>query len=135
MDAALKLARMVHAAMLIALILYVFLGEWVPHPPRTPSSVLFYVVTVLAIAMIGVMFVMRRANVVPAEQTLSAEPGNSAALQRWRLGQMVTLALCESLGLYGLVLRFLGFTLSQVLPFYVVSLVLLLYFRPRLPVR
>lgn len=135
MEAALKLARMVHAAMLMALVLYVFLGEWLPHTPRSPSSVVFYAVTVIAIAMVGTVFVVRRATVLRAEQTLMGEPANTAALLRWRQGQIITFALCEALGLYGLVLRFLGFTLSEVLPFYLVSLVLLLYFRPRLPLR
>jgi hypothetical protein len=45
-----------------------------------------------------------------------------------------TYTLCEALALLGLVLRFLGFSFQQSLPFYIASFVLLLFFGPREPI-
>jgi F0F1-type ATP synthase membrane subunit c/vacuolar-type H+-ATPase subunit K len=39
--------------------------------------------------------------------------------------------MCETLALFGFVLRFMGFTLSEVAPFYVVGFALMLLFGPR----
>ena len=45
---------------------------------------------------------------------------------------MILFALCESVVVYGLVLRFIGATWIQVAPFYLAGIVLLILFRPRI---
>ncbi|HEV2717065.1 MAG TPA: hypothetical protein VGU64_17505, partial [Terriglobales bacterium] len=87
----------------------------------------------MAVGMIVAIFLLRRVMVIRAEQTLAQNAEDSASLYRWRAGYIVTFALCEAIALYGFVLRFLSFSLTQVMPFYVVGFVLLLFFRPRQP--
>jgi F0F1-type ATP synthase membrane subunit c/vacuolar-type H+-ATPase subunit K len=76
---------------------------------------------------------VRRLFVLRAEVTLAAQPEDATALNRWRAGYIITYALCEAMALFGLVLRVLGFTLSEVTPFYLVGFVLILVFTPRRP--
>jgi hypothetical protein len=42
--------------------------------------------------------------------------------------------LSESIAIFGLVLRILGFSLSQVASFYISGFILLLFFGPRRPI-
>jgi F0F1-type ATP synthase membrane subunit c/vacuolar-type H+-ATPase subunit K len=131
MQASLRSLRIVWIALLIALGIYVYLPESLNVQPRTPSPVIFLAVAVVTIGIVGSAFFMRRKWIAPAQAELAADLENGKALARWRTGYLCCLALAESLGLYGLVLRFLGFTLQQVEPFYLAGLGLLLFFFPR----
>ena len=113
--------------------LYVFVGEQVPHPPKPTNVVFYYAMTFMAIAMIAAIFILHRIMVTGAEQTLGQNADDFASLYRWRAGYIVTYALCEAIALYGFVLRFVGFSLSQVAPFYLAGFVLILFFGPRRP--
>lgn len=125
--------RTVRIAMLAALVLYVLVGERVPHPPKATNVVFYYAVIFMAIAMIAAIFILRRIMVMRAEQTLGQSAEDFASLYRWRASYIVTYALCEAIALYGFVLRFVGFSLSQVAPFYLAGFVLILFFAPRRP--
>jgi hypothetical protein len=46
---------------------------------------------------------------------------------------MATFALSEAVVIYGVVLRFVGFRFSQVVPFFLAGLILMLFFGPRRP--
>jgi hypothetical protein len=48
-----------------------------------------------------------------------------------RLGQIMTFALSEAIALLGFVLRLVGFSLSQVAPFYLAGILLRPFFNPR----
>jgi hypothetical protein len=68
-----------------------------------------------------------------SESMLAMRPGDALTLNRWRAGYIMTYALSEAIAMFGLVLRILGFSLSQVLSFYVAGFALLLFFGPRRP--
>jgi F0F1-type ATP synthase membrane subunit c/vacuolar-type H+-ATPase subunit K len=74
---------------------------------------------------------VRRLFILRAEATLISEPENAEALTRWRTGHLAIYALSESVALFGLVLRILGFNLSEVMPFYLAGFALILLFGPR----
>jgi hypothetical protein len=46
----------------------------------------------------------------------------------------MTYALSEAIAIFGLLLRFIGFSFSHVASFYVAGFILLLFFGPRRPV-
>ena len=98
-----------------------------PNPP------LFYAISFVSISVIGVIFLVRRTFLAHAESELIANPENAAILGRWRAGYIAIYALCESLALFGLVLRLAGFHLSQTWTFYLASFALMLLFGPRQP--
>ena len=119
--------------MLVSIGLYAFVTERFGPPPKESTPGFFYAITVMAVAMIGAIFVTRRILVTRSENTLAASPEDLAALIRWRLGYIVTFALSEAVALYGLVLRFVGFNFSQVVPFFLAGFILMLFFGPRRP--
>jgi len=65
---------------------------------------------------------------------LATRPNDAATLSRWRAGHIMTYALSEAIAIFGLVLRIIGFSLSQVASFYIAGFILLLFFGPRRPV-
>jgi F0F1-type ATP synthase membrane subunit c/vacuolar-type H+-ATPase subunit K len=87
----------------------------------------------LAVVAVAVIFLLRRKLVKSAEQILSVQPDDTAALARWRAGYLITYAFSEAIPLYGLVLHFMGFAFAQVLPFFVAGFVVILFYAPRLP--
>jgi hypothetical protein len=134
MEPARKIVQMIRVALLGSIALYVFVGEHAgPSPAAAPDRNLYFALTLVAITTMGMIFAVRRLFVLRAEVTLAVQPEDTAALNRWRAGYIITYALCEAVALFGLVLRILGFTLSQVTPFYLVGFVLILLFGPRRP--
>lgn len=119
--------------MLVSIVLYVVIGEKVALHPPAPNLTLFYAISFVSISTVGAIFVVRRTLVMQSEGILRDRPDDAASLARWKAGHIVTFALCETLALFGLVLRLMGFGLSQVWPFYLGGFVLMLFFAPRTP--
>jgi len=100
----------------------------------TPSPVMIRAISIVAASEVIVLFVLRRKSVLPAAATLSIQAEDVAALARWKTGQIVTWALSLSIALYGLVLRYIGFSFPQTAPFFIAGFVLMLFYLPRRPV-
>jgi hypothetical protein len=118
----LRTARIVLVGMVL---LYVWVGERDGPLPRPVNPLLRIAVSVLAVSIIPTVLLLRRRELQRAKDRLAREPGDVAALRRWRAIQLVILACSLAIPLYGLVLRFQGGTLLQALPFYVVGILLL----------
>jgi hypothetical protein len=130
---AVKTLRAVQWFMLVIIVACVALGELVgpvAHPVDPTQNYLF---STLAVAIIGIIFVVRRTLVFRAAESLATHPDDAISLSHWRTGYIATYCLCESLALFGFALRFLGCNLQQSSPFYFGGFVLLLFFRPRQP--
>jgi hypothetical protein len=133
MEPARKTLQIVRLALMVSIALYVFVGERVGKNLGAPPTNFYFAITLVAITTVGMTFAVRRLFVLRAEVALAAQPGEPAALKRWWAGYIFTYALCEAVALFGFVLRILGFTLSQVVPFYLVGFVLMVLFGPRRP--
>ena len=134
MNQAMRTLRAVQWTMLASVLLYGILGETAGPGPRGVDPAVSYVFTTLSVAIIGVIFVVRRTLVLRAAASLAAHPDDSISLNQWRTGYLTTYALCEALAIFGIVLRFLGGNLQQSLPYYIGGFALLFFFRPRQPV-
>jgi len=136
MEPSLKLIKIIRAALMAAIILYGLVGEILAQKalatPRSASGI-YFAITLCAITLVGVIVAVRRLWVLPAEVMLAAQPLDVAPLMRWRAGYIATYAVSEAIALLGFVLRILGFTLSAVIPFYLVALILMMFFGPRRP--
>jgi hypothetical protein len=132
MEQALRVVRVIQVAMLVSIGIYVLIGEMVGRG-IAPQAMFFYAVSCVSISIVGVILVVRRTQVLQWEPVLAEKPDDGAALGRWKAGQIVTYALCESLALLGFGLRLLGFRLTDVWPFYLGGVAMLLYFFPRAP--
>lgn len=123
-------------AMLISIVIYAALGEYLSRGGgENPNTNLLYVMTLAAVTLVIVMMVTRRFTVYHAHLILLEEPSNVEAINRWQAGHLITYTCAEVIALLGLVLRVMHFELAQVVPFYVVGFLLLLYFAPKLPAR
>src|SRR5207245_1070239 len=117
------------------------IGTWSPQEgfctsvaipsTATPNLIILRAVSVLAVMLILTTIVVRRLFVLRSEAALAAQPSDSKALARWRVGYLLTYILSEGIALYGVVLHFLGFALAQVTPFFLTGFVLLVFFCPR----
>ena len=135
MNSALRTLQVVQIAMLASILLYLGLGETLHPAHRAIDPSLSYIFTTLGVAVVGMIFVVRRTLVMRAAETLVARPEDAVSLNHWRTGYVATYALCEVLALFGLVQRFLGSNLQQSIPYYLGGFVLLAFFRPRQPAR
>jgi hypothetical protein len=119
--------------MLASIVLYGIAGEVAGSSAGTANASLNYIFTTAGVAMVGVIFVVRRTLVFRSAERLAVRPDDSLTLSHWRTGYLATYALCECLALFGLILRFLGCSFRHCLPFYIGGFVLLFFFGPREP--
>ena len=130
MEPAVRLVRLVQIALLVSIVLYGAVGELVGRS-TVPNDALFYTLSLASISTLGAAFVVRRTLVLPSEALLQAKPQDALLQARWKTGYILLYALCETLALFGLILRLTGFGLSQVWGFYLGGFLLLILFSPR----
>ena len=129
----LHLLRTVQFVMLGSILLYAALAELISPRARAVNPALSYMFSTAAVAIVGIIFVLRRTLVFRSAESLALHPDDSLSLTHWKTGYIATYAFCEALALFGLVLRFMGCTLQQSAPFYLGGLILLAFFAPRRP--
>ncbi len=135
MDTAKRTLNMIRAAFIFAIAVYMFVGERVAvGKPGPVNAMLFQILAVVAVVNVVVIVVVRKSIVTPSLAALRANANDMQALNRWRGGFVVTYALCEAIALYGFILRIVGFSYTMVVPFYLASFILMIYFGPRVPV-
>jgi hypothetical protein len=132
-ESAIKIVRAIQIAMLLSVALFVVAGEFVGSIPKLSDPTLFYALSLATITIVGVILVVRRTLVLQSAAALATRPNDAATLNRWRAGYVMTYALSEAIAMFGLILRIIGFSLSQVASFYVAGFILLLFFGPRRP--
>jgi hypothetical protein len=120
--------------MLGSILLYAAIGEIIGSRPRGVNPALSYMLSTAAVAIIGMIFVVRRTLVFRSAESLALHPDDPLTLNHWKTGYIATYALCEALGLFGLILRFMGSNFQQSALFYLGGLILLAFFGPRRPV-
>jgi hypothetical protein len=133
-ESSIKIVRLIQIAMLLSVAILVIAGEAVGSIPRLSNPTLFYALSLATITIVGVILVVRRTLVLQSAATLASRPNDVATLNRWRAGYIMTYALSEAIAMFGLLLRLIGFSLSQVASFYIAGFILLLFFGPRRPV-
>lgn len=120
--------------MLVSIALYAFAAEmFARKPAHDPANTLFHALSLVSIMLVGASLVVRRTLVLPSEALLRDRFDDRVAVSRWRTGYLFLYALCELLGIFGLVLRMAGFTLANVWGFYLGGFLLLLLYSPRAP--
>src|SRR6266404_991997 len=110
---AVRLVRQVQIALLVSIALCAVAGEMLAGKlAHDPANALFHALSFISISLVGATVVIR-----------------------WRTGYLFLYALCEVLGVFGLILRMAGFTLGNVWGFYLGGFLLLLLYSPRAPLR
>ena len=135
MKSALKTLRVLQWTMLGSIVICAVLGEAIGSVGKTVDPSLNYIFSTAGVAIVGVIFVVRRTLVLRSAESLAAHPEDAVTLRHWKSGYLASYALCEALAVFGLALRFMNFNFQQSLPFYLGGFALLLFFGPREPVR
>ncbi len=134
MGPAVRLVRQVQIAMLVSIPLCAVVGERLARTlAHDPANALFHALSFISISIVGATLVVRRTLVLPSEALLKETPDDTLAAARWRTGYLILYALCEALGVFGLILRMAGFMLANVWGFYLGGVLLLLLYSPRAP--
>ena len=123
----LKNLKVIRIAMLASVVFYGVIATLVPSNGE-PNPVVFYAFAAIAIIEVAGIFVLRR---VVSPQTATLSPPDEKVSVKPELALIIIYCLSEAVALYGLVLHFFGFSLSQVAPFFFAGLVLLFFFEPR----
>jgi hypothetical protein len=131
---AVRLVRQVQIALLVSIALCAVAGEMLARKlAHDPANALFHALSCISISLVGAKVVIRRTLVLPSEASLEERSDDTVAVARWRTGYLFLYALCDLLGVFGLVLRMAGFTLANVWGFYLGGFLLLLLYSPRAP--
>jgi hypothetical protein len=131
-ETSLRQLRIIHAAMLFSIVLYAFISLRAPARPAPPPTVLYAVVFV-ALADVGLILILRNKLLASSGPISSGQSDDNVVIARWRSAYIITWALCEAIALFGLVLRYMGFAMTQAMIFFGAGFVLMALFAPRRP--
>jgi hypothetical protein len=134
MRRALRTLRAVQWTMLGSILLCAAVAEVLGSGGKAVDPSLSYIFSTAAVAIVGVIFVVRRTQVLRSVESLASNPEDPLTLRHWKSGYFATYVLCEALALLGLAMRFIGFNFQQSVPYYIGGFVLLSFFGPRAPV-
>jgi F0F1-type ATP synthase membrane subunit c/vacuolar-type H+-ATPase subunit K len=129
----LKVVRIIHAVLLLVAVFNIWVAAGHAHlegqnvPAIVPLSI-----GLVALSSVGIAVFFRARNVQPAAETLRNHPDDPSAVRRWRAGVIMSLAFCESIVIFGLVLRFIGVSWNVAGIFYAVGTLLMLAWTPKL---
>ena len=118
--------RIIHLVFLVVVVFFAAVGEVLAPAGRKIDMVMLGAIAVTAAMDVAIALFLRRKFTADAREMLRTDPENPAAFPRWYVGQLTAMVLFVSVGLFGLALRFLGASLVEAAPFYLVALILLL---------
>lgn len=130
----LRNVRVLHAAFLLAMFLYIYMLTIIRPVGQGVSMELVVALGVLAVADLNVALFFRARKVKASEEKLRARPDDAAALKEWRLGNITTFAFTETICLFGFVLKIMGAGWKIASPFFAIAILLMLLWTPRLDV-
>jgi hypothetical protein len=134
MEATLRWARKLHAVFLVTIPLYVFATILLHFQEQPISPLVFAAIALASLWDIALAMLFRSRKITPAVEVLKKNPDDDEALALWRGGVVLSFAFCETLVLFGLLLKFLGASWNVAGIFYAVGLLLMLAWTPRLDV-
>ena len=132
--ASLSKLRLLQIAMIVAIPMFGQVAEMARHTGNNSRTLWHWVVASVAlyIAFAGSRF--RRRMLTRAATSLAKDASDPKAIKQWEVANMVPMAFAENIALCGLLVRMLlGGAFWEASLFYSVSLILLLYWTPRLP--
>jgi len=133
-DGSLKQIRIFYAVSFMSVPLLAYSGEVLGPAKAEGVTWIGFLLLALAVFDIWSAFSWRRRRLQKACQLLLSRPNDAGAVKSWRTASLGLLLGCESLALWGCLLRVWGGgTMLQAIPFYICALILLLVFVPRRP--
>ena len=126
-------ARIIHMALLFAALAYVVVALYVASPAKgaLPMGVVGGLgIGAFSLLVVAVFF--RTKFVQPGAEKLRVNGDDEIAARLWRTGTIVSLVFAESIVLFGLVIRMIGASWNVSGVFYVVGILVMLAWWPKL---
>jgi hypothetical protein len=124
--------RIIHMAFLGIPALLFFLLSTLHIAAKAEPTFLPMVLAVLAVGEVGIATAFRGKLIRPAVETLQRAPHDSAALEQWMRGNILSLIFALTVVLYGVIIRMMGFSWNIAAWFFVAGFLLLLWWTPRM---
>jgi len=133
LDGQFRSIRIVYYFMFGSLFLYMYLSEFLLHPPMRELGIVYpaMIADCLLVLIAGIF--LRKRIVDRAAGILRTNPGDLAALRRWKLGQLTSFAIAEVVVLTGFVVRVLGSGRPRALVIYAAGVVFMSLWSPQRP--
>jgi len=128
----LRVTRVLQVALLVMVVINFDASYRVAPTQNQISPILVYAITFFCLNDIGVAAFLRNRMIRPSEESLRSNPDDESALRKWRTGVIVSLVMASTIVLFGLVLKFMGATWNVASWFFIVGILLLLAWTPRL---
>jgi hypothetical protein len=129
----LRAVRIIHLGFLGAAVAYLFLaGAYSPSVRKTSPPVVPLAMGIVSLSALGVAVFFRGRMVQPASELLRNNPEDKIAMGHWRGGVLISLVFCESIVLFGFLLKLIGNPWSVCGIFYAVGIFFMLAWWPRL---
>jgi hypothetical protein len=129
----LQAMRIIHFGFLGAAVAYLFLAlAYSPPVRQTSLQVVPLAMGIVSLSALGVAMFFRSRMVQPASELLRNNPEDKITIARWRGGVILSLVFCESVVLFGVLLKFIGNSWSVCGIFYAVGIFFMLAWWPRL---
>jgi hypothetical protein len=133
LDSTIRAGRILHAVLLLAALLNIFMAEVFSHHEPHDVHVIWVGFLVNGLLLAGIALYFRIWMLATAAEILRTKPEDQFALARWRFGNILSFVLAESIVLFGFALRFIGGTSLQSLPFYIAGIAMMILWFPRRP--
>ena len=132
MQQTLQQVRILHVAFVTTWFLFILLLKFVQPPFGTTAPEFFpLALGFVCISEVGLALFFRARLIAASETVLRSDPDDKAALAKWRTGNLLSFCFAETITLFGLMLKFLGFGWKAAGAFFVGGLILLLLWAPR----
>jgi len=130
----LRSARILHLFFLTAAFLYIFVLIQIRPSEKPLDSIVIGAIAIVCLIVIGVALFLRSRMISESATKLSTNPEDTEALRTWRSGQIISFTFAETVVLFGFVLKVLGARWNVAGSFFVVGILLLVAWRPKLDV-
>jgi len=131
---ALRVARVLHVALIVMVVIEFDVSYRLAPIQNQISPIIVYAITFVCLNDVGVAAFLRRRMIKPSEESLRSNPNDETALKKWRAGVIVSLGMASTIVLFGVLLRLMGATWNVASWFFIVGILLLLAWTPRLDV-
>jgi uncharacterized membrane protein len=112
--------------------MYALVAERLLQPASQVTTQFVEILWFMAALMVVIAFGFRRKLLPSATKALQGDSSDITALGRWRMANLLSMIFAVTISLFGIVLRVMGGSRLVVWPLFVVSVLLMLLWRPRL---
>lgn len=127
-------ARILHIAFCSSWVLFLFLLFSLRPEEHPVAPAIVTAFALVNFMNVGVALYFRSKYITASVETLRINPQDAAVMTKWRMGNLFSFAMAESVTLFGLVLKLLGAEWRIAGVFFAVGLLLLLLWTPRLDI-